>query len=181
MRHSRRSVLATIGALPVVLLLSGCQSTPQAVPAAAGPSPAKLFLAVDMVWGSKNIPADKKAMGCTLTSRFPRNSEMVWRARVFDPASGDLIDGPSMDSVQVKLANGQTLSAVYGAHPKDPPGESFWTASWLVPKDHPTGTLTYIVTATDKTGRTGEWKPFSTTASLPVVLDEVLPDAPAKA
>jgi hypothetical protein len=180
MKYRRRTVLAAAGAVPLVLLLGGCQATPQAAPVSTGPGPAaaRLFLAVDMVQGSKNVPTDKKAISCTLASRFPRNSEMVWRARVFDPTSGDLVDGPAMDKVQVKLANGQTLDAVYGAHPKDPPGEAFWTASWIIPKDHPTGTLGYMVTATDKKGRSGEWKPFSTAPSQPIVLDEVWPDVP---
>jgi hypothetical protein len=177
MKYRRRTVLGILGSLPAVLLLGACQSSPQAAPSAvAGPGAAKLFLAVDMFQGSKNVPADKKAISCTLTSRFARNSEMVWRARVFDPGSGDLMDGSAMDKVEVKLANGQTLGAVYGSHPKDPPGEAFWTASWIIPNDHPTGTLSYMVTATDKAGRSGEWKPFSTAPSLPIVLDEVWPD-----
>jgi hypothetical protein len=181
MKYHRRTVLGILGSLPAVLLLSACQAAPQATPAAgAGPGAARLFLAVDMVQGSKNVPADKKAISCTLTNRFARNSEMVWRMRVFDPTTGELVDGPAMDKVQVKLADGQTLDAVYGTHPKDPPGEAFWTASTVVPKDHPTGTLSYTVSASDKKGRTGEWKPFSTPTSLPIILDEVWPDAVAR-
>jgi hypothetical protein len=178
MKYRRRAVLGILGSLPVVLLLGACQAPPPAAPAAvAGPGAAKLFLAVDMVQGSKNVPADKKAVSCTLNNRFARNSEMVWRMRVFDPISGDLMDAPTMDKVQVKLADGQTLDAVYGTHPKDPPGEAFWTASMVLPKDHATGTLGYMVTATDKKGRIGEWKPFSTPTSQLIVLDEVWPDA----
>jgi hypothetical protein len=178
MRYQRRTVLGILGSLPAMLLLGACQSAPPAPPAAAaGPGAAKLFLAVDMVQGSKNVPADKKAISCTLTNRFARNSELVWRMRVFDPATGDLVDGPSMDKVQVTLADGQTLDAVYGTHPKDPPGEAFWTASTVLAKDHPTGTLGYTVKATDKKGRVGEWKPFSTPTSQLIVLDEVWPDA----
>jgi hypothetical protein len=180
MKYQRRTVLGILGALPVVLLAGACQSAPQAAPAAgAGPGAAKLFLAVDMVQGSKNVPADKKAISCTLSNRFARNSEMVWRMRVFDPGTGDLMDASAIDKVQVKVADGQTLDAVYGTHPKDPPGEAFWTASMVLPKDHPTGTLSYTATATDKTGRSGDWKPFSTPTSLPIVLDEVWPDVAA--
>jgi hypothetical protein len=183
MRCTRRTALAMVGTASVALLLGACQSAPAAAPAqtGAGPGPARLFLAVDMVIGSKNVPGDKKSLlSCTLSSRFPRNSEMVWRARVFDPATGDPIDDKAMDKVEIKLANGEVRSAVYGPHPKDPPGEAFWTASWLVPKGHPTGTLSYLVTATDKTGRNGEWKPFSTAPSLPIILDEVWPDVATK-
>jgi hypothetical protein len=182
MKYRRRTVLAIVGAAPVALVLGACQSAPATTTAkpATSAGPAKLLLAVDMVLGSKNVPADRKAIGCTLTSRFPRNSQMVWRARVYDPATGDLVDDKSMNKVEVKLANGETVDAVYGLHPKDPPGEGFWTASWVIPKDHPTGTLSYTMTATDKTGRAGEWKPFSTAVSLPIVLDEVWSDIPSK-
>jgi hypothetical protein len=47
-----------------------------------------------------------------------------------------------------------------------------------VPKDYPTGTLSFTVTATDTQGRTGEFKPFDIAPSLPTITDEVLEDAP---
>ncbi|MFN8524163.1 MAG: hypothetical protein U0821_13775 [Chloroflexota bacterium] len=185
MRCSRRKVLATLSLAPLALALGGCQAAPAAAPAGQAPaagSAAKLFIATDMVWGSKNLVEPLKSkVSCTLTSRFPRNSEMVWRVRVYDPATGEVMDKAAMQKVEVKLANGTAIDMQFGPHPKDPPGEAFWTGSWVVPKEAPTGTLNYTVTATDTKGRTGEWKPFSTAPSLPIILDEVLPDAPAKA
>ena len=38
----------------------------------------------------------------------------------------------------------------------------------------------YTIVATDTTGRTGQWKPFSTPTSLPVIVDEALGDVPTK-
>lgn len=179
---SRRRVLK-LSAMAVALAAVGCQPAPaptkEAAPAAAGAS--KLFIAADMVWGSKNLPADQRFRSCNLTSRFPRNAEMVWRIRVSDPVSGELLGKEALSKVEVKLSNGQLLTAQFGPHPKDPPNETFWTTSWVIPKDHPTGTLEYSITATDAKGRTGDWKPFITRTSLPTVTDEVLPDAPSKA
>lgn len=105
---------------------------------------------------------------------------MVWRVRVGDPVSGKLLGSDELSKLEVRLGNGTVLEAKYGPHPKDPPGESFWTASWVVPKDHPTGSLDYTVVATGKDGRAGEWKPFSTKPSLLTITDETLADVPVK-
>ena len=170
--NHRRALVVLVGSA-LALVGAACQAAP-AAPAAPAAAP-KLFIAADMVQGSKNIPDNLKASrSCVLTNRFQKNAEMVWRIRVGDPASGDLLGKDILTKVEVRLANGVVLDAQYGPHPKDPPGESFWTTSWVVPKDAPSGTLSYTIIATDSKGRTGEWKPFSTPTSLPIVLDEVL-------
>ena len=38
---------------------------------------------------------------------------------------------------------------------------NLWVGFWVVPDDAPTGQLSYSVTAVDKFGRTGEFKPYS--------------------
>lgn len=101
---------------------------------------------------------------------------MVFRARIYDPRTGDLMDDAALAGVQVRLASGQTIDMKYGAHPKTPPNEYYWTGSWLVPKDNPTGSLSYTIVATDKSGRTGEFKPFGVQSSLPTITDDVLSD-----
>jgi hypothetical protein len=184
-RNRREMVLALAGggAAAVLAACSNAASTPaKEAPKAAAVSD-KLFLSVDVVQGSKNLTGDAaKLRSCVLSSRFPRNGEMVFRARVFDPKTGDLMDDKALKSVEVQLSNGRTLQAAYGAHPKDPPNEFFWTTSWVIPKDHPTGTLKYGVTATAADGRTGKFEPMATQPSLPAIIEEVLPDAaPAKA
>lgn len=141
---------------------------------------AKLIIMSDIVEGSKNVPKDQVAQrSCVLSSRFPRNSQIVFRTRIYDPVTGDLMDDSVMKSAQVQLANGVTITMKYGKHPKTPPNEYYWTGSWVIPKDQPTGTLTYTIVATDKQGRTGEFKPFGIQTSLPTITDEVLPDAAA--
>ncbi len=178
-------------AMPLVLLLAvglvvaacgsagSAKSASQATPAVSQ----NLMIAADIVQGSKNVPNDQKAdHSCVLSSRFPRNSEMVWRAKITDPATGDLMDDTQIDKVQVQLANGQTVDMKFGAHPKTPPNEYYWTGSWEVPKDAPTGTLAYTIVATAKDGRTGQFKPImSVPASLPAITDAVYPDAPVAA
>ncbi len=161
------------------LLLAACGGSAAPAAPAAPQAASNLFIATDMVEGSKNVPQDQASLrSCVLSSRFPRNAEIVWRARVFDPVKGDLMDGNALSAVQVKLANGKVLDMHYAAHPASPPGEMYWTASWVVPKDQPTGSFKYSIVATASDGRSGQWQPFSVAASLPTITDEVLPDAP---
>jgi hypothetical protein len=100
---------------------------------------------------------------------------------VFDPKTGDLMDDKTISKIEVKLANGTTVAMKYGPHgPQGGDRELYWTTSWVVPKDHATGTLKYSVTATAADGRTGDFEPFIVVSSLPAITDEVLPDAPPK-
>jgi hypothetical protein len=112
-----------------------------------------------------------------LSSRFPRSAEIVWRVRVYDPRTAELMDDKALKSVQVHLANGVNVDLNYGPHPKDPPNEYYWASSWIVPKDHPTGTLRYSIAGAAADGRSGQFEPFSVAPSLPSIMDEVLADA----
>ncbi len=182
-RHRIRILgLALVALVAVALTLVACDSNAPAsskankAPAAA----ANLIIMSDIVQGSKNVPKDQQAQrSCVLSSRYPRNAQMVFRARIYDPSTGDLMDDTALASVQVHLANGVTVDMKYGKHPKTPPNESYWTGSWVIPKDQATGSLSYTIVATDKQGRTGEFKPFGIQASLPTITDEVLPDVAA--
>jgi hypothetical protein len=178
---TRRRALTLAAPSLVLVAAAGCQTAAApAAPAKPAATTDKLLIDSDIVQGSRNIPKDQAALkSCVLTSRFPRNGEMVFRARVYDPITAELMDDAKLSGVQVKLANGKTVDLNYGAHPKDPPNEYYWANNWIIPKDAPTGTLRYSITATAVDGRTGQYEPFSIAASLPSILDEVLPDTPA--
>ncbi len=171
--------LGAMVAVPLLLVLASCGGTTAPAQPAAPPAASNLFIAADMVQGSKNVPPDKAALqSCVLSSRFPRNSEVVWRVKVADPITGHLMDDKDLKSVQVKTAFGKTLDLRFGPHPPNAPIENYWTTSWVVPKDQPTGSFKYTITATAADGRTGEWQPFPVSPSLPTILDEILPDVP---
>jgi len=160
-------------------LLLGLAAAAFGSSAAAAQDQPKLVIAADMVQGGKNVPEDQRAeRACVTTNRFPRNSQMVWRARVFDPATGNPLEGEALSKVEVNLSDGQVFEMEYGSHPPapNPPRDYYWTVGYLVPKDYPTGTLGYTITATDTQGRTGEFKPFDIPSSLPTITDEVLAD-----
>jgi hypothetical protein len=171
---------ALLGFVPLALLLSACGGSSENAATAAVPAAAKtLFISADVVQGSVNVPKDQAALfSCVNSSRFARNSQIVWRARISDPATGNLLDGAAVTKATVKLANGKDLDMVYGLHPKDT-GEGYWTSSWMIPKDQATGTLKYSISVTGADGRTGTFEPFSVASALPSVLDQVLPDQTA--
>jgi hypothetical protein len=182
MTLTRRRALA-LTAPTIMVVAVGCQPAPTAsdktaASTAAQPTTNKLLIAADIVQGSKNVPKEQAAMkSCVLSSRFPRNSEIVWRVRVYDPRTGELMDNTALSGVQVKLANGTTVDLNYGPHPKDPPNEYYWANRGVVPKTKPTGTLRYSIVGTGADGRTGQFEPISVASSLPSITDEVLADA----
>jgi hypothetical protein len=137
-----------------------------------------LMVDVDTVRGSKNIAdADKPTQSCVQVNMFSKNEQIVFRARVYDPTTGKEMDNTLIDKVEIQLKNGTKLEPMkFGPHPKTAPNESFWTQSFVIPEDFPTGTIDFTVVATDKEGRTGTFSPihFSPTALLQV-LDKVRP------
>ncbi len=149
---------------------------------AATAAPAKaafLFIDLDVVRGSKNITdADKATQSCVQLSRFAKNEQIVFRARVYDPATGKAMDDKALKSVEVTLKDGTKLDAMkYGPHPKDPPNESFWTVGWVIPATYPVGTLDYTVTATSLDGVVGTFKQLA--LGPLTITDTVRPIIPA--
>jgi hypothetical protein len=177
---TRRKALA-LAAPSLALIATGCQAAPApAAKAAAAPVANKLILMVDIVHGAKNLTEDQRpTRGCVLNNRFPRNSEVVWRARVHDPSTGEGMSDKEAKT-EIRLANGTNIEMNYRPARNDPT-ELYWTGAWVVPKDHPTGTLNFSVVATDDNGRSGEFKPINVPSSLLVITDEVLPDIAPKA
>jgi hypothetical protein len=118
----------------------------------------KLFIDGDMVRG-----AQRGAPGpaCVLNNQFKHLEKVVYRMRVRD-ADGKPLDDKGLKSVTVEVSNGQKLQAVYGPHPPTGPAtDRFWSAMWIIPADHPNGSFTYKVTATDLQGNSATWEPFN--------------------
>jgi len=136
--------------------------------------PTTLSVAADVVWGPFNLTDDQKAVkSCVNDAHFPRNSQIVWRARVIDPVTGAQMDD-TVVAVQVNLGDGQVIDLKYGDHPKDTPTDSFWAGSFKVPVDYPTGTLSFEVVATATDGRAGTFVPFNVASSLLTITDDTL-------
>ncbi len=131
----------------------------------------RLFFEGDTVRGI--TPTGPTGPLCVLSSQFKHKEEIVWRVRVLDGRNGKPVDDKGLKSLVVQLPNGQTAAMKYGAHPnRGPQTDHFWSGSWQVPADYPTGSFTYTVVATDKNGKSKSWQPFNVGLSqLTVIAD----------
>jgi hypothetical protein len=123
-----------------------------------------LFIAADMVTG----PVGSGPI-CVLRSQFMRKESVAWRIRVQD-ATGKQLDDKSLKSLVVELSDGQKFSSHYGGHPPKEPADYFWSTSWAIPEDYPTGSFNYKVVATALDGTTQSWEPPNVKPSLLTVI-----------
>ena len=107
---------------------------------------------------------------CILKNRFKRGEPVGWRMFVADPQTGNREESAQL-VVHVNYM-GKTIDIPmrYRATAQQPERE-FWVAKWVVPQDTPIGIIRYTVTATDKYGRTGEFKPFEVQASQLTIVE----------
>ena len=107
---------------------------------------------------------------CILRNRFKRGEPVGFRMFVADPSTQKREESAQL-VVHVSVA-GKTVDIPmrYRATAAQPERE-FWVAKWVVPQDTPTGIIRYTVTATDKYGRTGEFRPFEVQASQLTIVD----------
>jgi hypothetical protein len=161
---SRKLITAPLALLVALglaaVLLSACGGSPSTSGNnAAAVKAAPLFVEVDEV-------SVAKATSCWVMSNYHRGEGVFFRAKVFDPLSGKAMTKEDLQSVVVGLPDGEQLTAKYSGHPSKKPTDSFWGVLWTIPKDFPTGTVTYTVTATANDGRTGQYVDFNVTTSL---------------
>ncbi len=172
MRYISNRIITVVVLVVSAGFLAACAGGEAVTTTAA--TKASLIVQADVVSGPLNIPEDERAgRVCVLQSRFARNSEIVWRVRVTNAITGEQLSDTALESLQVKLADGQVLDMRYGDHPRDNPTDRFWTTSFDIPVDYPTGTLGYEVVATALDGSTGSFVPFNVAPSLLTVTDEV--------
>ena len=96
---------------------------------------------------------------CVLNNLYKRKEAVAFRIRVLDGATGEQADDKTLKSVTVVLGNGEKLQAKFGGHGK-PPTDFFWSIHWVIPADHPTGSLGYKIVATRHDGGEQTWEPF---------------------
>ena len=107
---------------------------------------------------------------CLLRNRFKRGEPVGFRMFVADPSTGNREESAQL-VVHLSVA-GKTVDVPmrYRATEKQPE-RTFWVAKWVVPADTPVGIVRYTVTASDKYGRTGEFKPFEVQASQLTIVE----------
>jgi hypothetical protein len=113
-----------------------------------------------------------KPKNCTLNNVYKRGEPVGWRIEAVDPQTGQHAEPDTQLVVHLTYA-GQTKDIpMRWRATAQQPERTFWVAKWIVPADAPTGIVRFTVTAKDKYGRTGDYKPFDVEASqLTIVAD----------
>lgn len=103
---------------------------------------------------------------CTLRNRFKRGDNVGFRLYAVDGGT-NMSDDSANVVVHIEFggktydlpAKFRGIQQVNEKGMKMPIRPGMWTAKWVVPDDAPTGMVHYSATASDKYGRTTEWKP----------------------
>jgi len=152
----RRATTAILALVAVAIIGSdtGSVAAFQAAPAGAAAGKLIVFGDVTLFLGKPGTPGN-----CALQSRFKKGDPVGFRAVAIDPATGEM--EPSAQFVVHLTYAGQTQDVPmrYRATERQPERQ-FWVAKWIVPATAPIGIVRYTISAKDKNGRTGEWKPF---------------------
>ena len=110
---------------------------------------------------------------CFTMNRFKVGEPAGFRVTVMDPVTGE----PAKDvDVVVHLSYGgktEDVPARYrGAGGPGNHTPNLWTAKWAVPAGTPTGKIDVRITAMDKSGRSGEFRPFPNEAGQLTIVNE---------
>jgi hypothetical protein len=167
---SVRRIGFPVAAVVVLLLVAGFGGRAtrafQSAPPPPAPGQGKLIVYGDMaLFQPPGHPEN-----CILRNRFKRGEPVGWRMFVADPSTGNREESAQL-VVHINVT-GKTIDIPmrYRATAAQPERQ-FWVAKWVVPQDTPIGIIRYTVTATDKYGRTGEFKPFEVQASQLTIVE----------
>jgi hypothetical protein len=168
-RHMRSTGLLASFAI-VIIGLVGAQAASraslQSAPTPPPPGQGRLIVYGDLaLFQPPGHPEN-----CILRNRFTRGEPVGFRMFVADPSSGKREESAQL-VVHVNVG-GKTVDIPmrYRATAKQPERE-FWVAKWVVPQDAPVGIVRFSVSATDKYGRSGEFKPFEVQASQLTIVE----------
>ncbi len=166
MRRATTTIFALL-AIALIAADTGSVAAFQAASPTATASDGKLivFGDVTLFLGKPGTPGN-----CALQSRLKRGEPIGFRANAMDPVTGER--EPTAQFVVHLSYGGQTLELPmrYRATAAQPERQ-FWIAKWIVPATAPTGIVRYSVSAKDKNGRTGEWKPFAVEDSQVTIVE----------
>lgn len=164
----RRTWVTAILVLAAVAASSGGTGRSRA---AAGETQASAAAGKLILYGDITLFAGRgQPDNCTLRSRYKRGEPVGFRMTAIDPTTGERSETAEL---VVHLSYGgktQDIPMRYRATAQQPQ-LTFWVAKWIVPAEAPVGIVRYTVTAKDKNGRTGEFKPFDNDQSQLTIVE----------
>ena len=166
MRRTGTLVLLVVAMMAIAGADKGAVAASQGAPAPPAQGQGKLIVYGDIaLFQPPGHPEN-----CILRNRFKRGEPVGWRMFVADPSTTKREESAQL-VVHISVA-GKTVDIPmrYRATAAQPERQ-FWVAKWVVPQDTPVGIIRYTVTATDKYGRTGEFKPFEVQASQLTIVE----------
>ena len=159
----KRLTCVAVSALALTLLASAI------VAAAPG-----YLVQADLVRSAEGAPAGPV---CVPTSVFLPGEGVVFRAKVYDLATGEEVDRAAVESrgirVQAHLSDGQTIHLIFIPHPPDPNApltDEYWTGLWIIPADYAAGVINWTLSVTDNEGRTGSFEPIGQNIGIPALM-----------
>ena len=148
-----------------------------ALPASAQSAPgvAPLRINADVVTSARQGKGVQGAV-CVTQSVFAPGDTIIFRAVVSD-AAGVALTGDQITQRGVKVlvttGEGARIPLVYQPHPPPnvpvPNHSLYFAAAYPVSHDHPTGTLTWTVSATDNAGHTASFAPIGQEVGVAVL------------
>jgi hypothetical protein len=160
------AALAVVVVLAVAGAIGGATAASQQAPAAPAVGQGKLILYGDVTLF--HPPPHQE--NCVLRNRFRRGDPVGFRMFVADPATGNREESAQLVVHVTVGAMNVDIPMRYRATATQPERQ-FWVAKWVVPQDAPIGVVRYTVTATDKYGRQGSFKPFEVQASQVTIVE----------
>ena len=162
----RRTLTIALSSLVIVAGIA-LASLPRAAAQAPAAKTGNLILRGDMTF----FYGPGKPRNCNLSNVYKHGDPVGWRIEAVDPQTGQHIEPEAELLVHLNyMGKTQDIKMRWRATATQPE-RTFWVAKWIVPNDAPAGIVRFTVTAKDKYGRTGEFKPFEVEASQLTIVE----------
>ncbi|MGH2390339.1 MAG: hypothetical protein ACRDIE_19225 [Chloroflexota bacterium] len=168
MHWSKRALMAAL-----VVLGTGAFTAPTITTHAAAKPMHHYVIQADFVLGAKGLPP--KADACIANAVFHPGQQIVWRARIYDSATGKVVAPGQVKKLgltaTVVLKSGKKFAMMNIPHPPQAKKQVFyWTAAWVVSKTYPFGPLVWTINAKDSSGGSTTFAPIGQDVGVPSII-----------
>lgn len=156
---------------------------PNSPPVMAGDQTYRIF--ADVVTAGAG-PVGVQGVGCVNQTVFFPGDTIVFRAVIADGPTGTPLTAADIAqrgvTANVALSDGTQIPLTLKSHPPVPSGphNTYWSGSRHIPADHPTGTLKWTLTVTDKAGHSTAFVPMGqdNNATILTLAQKAVPATP---